>query len=116
MSSLDNTKQITDLDPHVNPKGTDMFLVDVGGETRQISLDSMMSYIVNQINKGTYPEQIIDKCNYRTTEIPEGESLPISARENGHMFLNIMQSTDATEFISGTIKVSPNMALKIVND
>jgi len=116
MSSINNTKQITDLDPHVNPKGTDAFLVDVGGETRQISLDSMMSYVVEQINKGTYPEQILAKCNYRTTEIPKDEELPISARESGHMFLNIMQSTDSTKFISGTIKVSPNMALKIVND
>ena len=116
MATLDNTKKITELDPHVNPKGTDVFIVDIGGETRQISLDSMMSYIVNQINKGTYPEQILTKCNYRTTEIPEGEELPVSAREDGHMFLNIMQSTDSTEFISGTLKVSPNMALKIVNE
>lgn len=110
-----NNKQISELDPIGKLTGKELLLVDNGEYTMKTTVDVLLGYIANEINKGTIPSDMFASTNI--IEIPIGETIEIPSRVDGNFYL---RSTDIIEAqiaagLDTTIKVSPNMALKLEN-
>ena len=119
MASSDsaNTKRINELTALNKISGKEEVLVDNGTQSYRVSIDSLMGFIANQINAGTYdPSQTQQSSG--VVVIPEGESLPAESRVSDNMYINVISTTEA-KVTAGTtqrIRVSPNMGLKIIAD
>lgn len=118
MSTLGN-RRITELDPLYKLTGKELMLVDYVDEnapTMKVTVDTLLGYIADQINKGTLPEDIYTSCNI--IEIPIGTDIPVASRVDGYAYLRTCELHEAqiAAGIDSTIVVSPNMALKIVED
>ena len=109
-------KRITELQTLAKLTGEEEVLIDNGDETYKITVDSLLGYIANQINAGTYPPSVTDTTNIIV--IPEGESMPTSERIEGNFYLRVTDSTTASIVggLTSRIRVSPNMGLKVIND
>lgn len=111
----DTNKQITDLDELKKLNGKESVLVDNGEYSYRTTIDTLLGYIANQINAGTFPSEMLKSTSI--TVIPEGTSLPASARVDGNFYIRECNSEDASNIaVNGSIIVSPNMGLKIVSD
>ena len=110
------TKRITELNTLAKLTGKEEVLIDNGDETYKITVDSLLGYIANQINAGTYPPSVTDTSDIIV--IPEGEDMTVSERIEGNFYLKISSTTGASIAggLTSRIRVSPNMGLKIIND
>lgn len=114
---INGTKRINELTALNKISGKEEVIVDDGNLSYRVSVDSLMGYIANQINSGTFDPSTIQTSS-GIVVIPETETLPAESRVAGNMYLNVISSTEA-KVTAGTtqrIKVSPNMGLKIVAD
>lgn len=110
------TKRITELNTLAKLTGKEEVLIDNGDETYKITVDSLLGYIANQINAGTYPPSVTDTTDIIV--IPEGEDIPVSERVKGNFYLKVTGTTEASVVggLTSRIRVSPNMGLKVIND
>lgn len=117
MSTLAN-RRITELDPLNKLTGKELMLIDYPEDetTMKVTVDTLLGYIADQINKGTLPDDIYTSCNI--IEIPIGSDIPVASRVDGYAYLRTCELHEAqiAAGIDSTIIVSPNMALKIVED
>lgn len=110
------TKRIIELQTLAKLTGKEEVLIDNGDETYKITVDSLLGYIANQINAGTYPPSVTDTTNIIV--IPEGADMPVSERVEGNFYIKITDTVDASIVggLTSRIRVSPNMGLKVIND
>lgn len=110
------TKRITELNTLAKLTGKEEVLIDNGDETYKVTVDSLLGYIANQINAGTYPPSVTDTTNIII--IPEGQDMAVSERIEGNFYLKVSSSTTANIAggLTSRIRVSPNMGLKIIDD
>lgn len=108
-------KRISELNPLGKLTGKEEIIIDNGDETHKVTIDSLLGYIANQINSGTFPPSILDSTNIIV--IPEGEDIPISSRKEGNFYFKVKSSDEINlnGGITGRIAVSPNMGLKVIS-
>lgn len=115
MTSSGN-KRIIELDPLNKLSGKELMLIDYaeGETTMKVTVDTLLGYIADQINKGTIPEGVYSSSSI--IEIPVGSDIPVASRVDGNFYLRTCELHEAqiAAGIDSTIVVSPNMALKIV--
>ena len=100
-SQILGNKRITELDPLPKLTGKELMLIDDGNDSLKVTVDTLLGYIAKEIN---------------IIEIPENEDIPIVSRLDGNYYLRTV-STDRPQIsaaVGSVIRVSPNMALKIV--
>lgn len=115
---INDNKRIVDLDQLNKLTGKEVMLIDTAENetTMKVTVDTLLGYIADQVNKGTFPEGVYNSCNI--IEIPVGSDIPISSRVDGNVYLRTCELHEAqiAAGIDSTIIVSPNMALKIIED
>ena len=116
-----DTKQIHELNPLAKLSGKELLLIDNGEGTLNVTVDTMLGYILDQINAstgggggGTIPESatVIHVINKGDPDIP------VESRPEGHFYIKVTDVKDA-QLASGlprVIRVSPNMGLRIIDD
>ena len=116
-----DTKQIHELNPLAKLSGKELLLIDNGEGTLNVTVDTMLGYIRDQINAstgggggGTIPESatVIHVINKGHPDIP------VESRPEGHFYIKVTDVKDA-QLASGlprVIRVSPNMGLRIIDD
>lgn len=116
-----DTKQIHELNPLAKLSGKELLLIDNGEGTLNVTVDTMLGYIRDQINAstgegggGTIPESatVIHVINKGDPDIP------VESRPEGHFYIKVTDVKDA-QLASGlprVIRVSPNMGLRIIDD
>lgn len=116
-----DTKQIHELNPLAKLSGKELLLIDNGEGTLNVTVDTMLGYIRDQINastggggSGTIPESatVIHVINKGDPDIP------VESRPEGHFYIKVTDVKDA-QLASGlprVIRVSPNMGLRIIDD
>lgn len=116
-----DTKQIHELNPLAKLSGKELLLIDNGEGTLNVTVDTMLGYIRDQINAstgggggGTIPESatVIHVINKGDPDIP------VESRPEGHFYIKVTDVKDA-QLASGLpriIRVSPNMGLRIIDD
>ena len=116
-----DTKQIHELNPLAKLSGKEELLIDNGEGTLNVTVDTMLGYIRDQINAstgggggGTIPESatVIHVINKGDPDIP------VESRPEGHFYIKVTDVKDA-QLASGlprVIRVSPNMGLRIIDD
>ena len=116
-----DTKQIHELNPLAKLSGKELLLIDNGEGTLNVTVDTMLGYIRDQINAstgggggGTIPESatVIHVINKGDPDIP------VESRPEGHFYIKVTDVKDA-QLASGlprVIRVSPNMRLRIIDD
>ena len=109
------TKRITEMNPLPKLTGKEEVLIDNGNDTYRVTVDTLLGYIANQINKGTIPS-IPTEANTNIVVIPEGESIPTDSRVEGTYYIEIQSTSDMHLILSSRVRVSPNMGLKLIND
>lgn len=118
MSIYNMNRRITELDPINKLTGKEYMLIDNAKDeaSMKVTVDTLLGYIAEQINKGTFPEDIYKSCNI--VEIPIGDDIPIASRVDGYAYLRTCELHEAqiAAGIDSTIIVSPNMALRIIED
>lgn len=109
-------KEINELTQLNKLNGKEEMLIDNGEVTLKVTVDTLLGYIRDQINSGTYNGS-------RTLDsgiifIPEGESIPSESRYANHFYVNVVEAQDAhlTSGLPTIVKVSPNMALRMIID
>ena len=113
-SQILGNKRITELDPLPKLTGKELMLIDDGNDSLKVTVDTLLGYIAKEINSGTIGDDVFSSCNI--IEIPENEDIPIVSRLDGNYYI-ITVSTDRPQIsvaVGSVIRVSPNMALKIV--
>lgn len=113
-SQILGNKRITELDPLPKLTGKELMLIDDGNDSLKVTVDTLLGYIAKEINSGTIGDDVFSSCNI--IEIPENEDIPIVSRLDGNYYLRTV-STDRPQIsaaVGSVIRVSPNMALKIV--
>lgn len=115
-NNLLGNKRITELDSLHKLSGSELMLIDNGRITMKVTVDTLLGYIAKEINKGTINTDIFNSSNIIEMEI--GEDIPIDSRVDGNKYLRTCSTYEAqiTAGIDTTIVVSPNMALKIIED
>lgn len=108
-------KRIIELDPLGKLTGKELTVVDSTEGTFKVTVDSLLGYIAKQINSGTIPSDIFSSCNI--IDMPVGQIIPIASRVDGNFYLRTCDVVDAqiAAGMNSTIRVSPNMSLKIVS-
>ena len=116
------TKQIHELIGVATGKlhGKELLLIDLGDgqETMNVTVDTLLGYIRDQINNtsgggGTTPTVTGSTIHI----IPEGEDIPEASREKGHYYIRVVEAKDVQASVGPTyVKVSPNMGLKMMQD
>lgn len=116
-----DTKQIHELNPLAKLSGKELLLIDNGEGTLNVTVDTMLGYIRDQINAstgggggGTIPGSatVIHVINKGDPDIP------VESRPEGHFYIKVTDVKDA-QLASGlprVIRVSPNMGLRIIDD
>ena len=116
-----DTKQIHELNPLAKLSGKELLLIDNGEGTLNVTVDTMLGYIRDQINAstgggggGTIPESatVIHVINKGDPDIP------VESSPEGHFYIKVTDVKDA-QLASGlprVIRVSPNMGLRIIDD
>lgn len=109
-------RQIHELDPLYKLTGKEEVIVDNGEQTFRTTLDTLLGFIVKQVNEGSFPDQMTESSAIVT--IPEGENLPASGRKPGNYYLRECSHTrvQINAGLSSTIVVSPNMALRLISE
>ena len=111
------TKQIHELTELTKLTGREEVIVDNGEVTTRVSVDTLLGYIRDQIN-GNSSSGSSSGGNTGIHFLDVGENLPAQSRIKDHFYIRAVSVTDA-QIASGlprTIKVSPNMQLKMVSD
>ena len=112
------TKQIHELNAVGNGKltGKELLLIDLnnGNETMNVTVDTLLGYIRDQINNSTGTPTPPTGGGTSIHLIPEDEDVPIDTRDKGHYYIKIVDSKEAqiSTGLPRVIKVSPNMSLR----
>ena len=115
-ATIVGNKRITELNQLNKLGGKELMLIDNGEESMKVTVDTLLGYIAKEINKGTIHEGIFSSCNI--IEMGIDEDIPVSSRVDGNKYLRTCRTYEAqiAAGINTTIVVSPNMALRIVED
>lgn len=110
------SKRITELQALNKLTGREEILIDNGDNALRVTVDSLLGYIANQINTGTFPEEMTKSS--AVVIIEEGETLPAISRIEGNIYYRVVSTKEAkiNAGLTSRIKVSPNMGLKIIAD
>lgn len=110
-----DAKQIHELDPLNKLSGKEEVLIDDGELTYRVTVDTLLGYIRDQINASVGGSSINGSEATTIHFIPAGEEIPVTAREDGHYYINV-QSNMSTGYRGGltTFKISPNMGLRMI--
>lgn len=108
-----DAKQIHELDPLNKINGKEEVLVDNGDLTYRVTVDTLLGYIRDQINAGVGAST--SDTGTTIHFIPEGEEIPVEAREKGHYYINVDQTTNPG-YRGGVqlLRVGPNMGLRMI--
>lgn len=116
-----DTKQIHELNPLAKLSGKELLLIDNGEGTLNVTVDTMLGYIRDQINASTGGGGggIIPESATVIHVINKGDpDIPVESRPEGHFYIKVTDVKDA-QLASGlprVIRVSPNMGLRIIDD
>lgn len=113
-----DTKQIHELVELTKLNGREEVIIDNGEVTMRVSVDTLLGYIRDQINGNSSGSGSSSGDNTGIHFLDVGENLPAQSRIKDHFYIRAVSVTDA-QIASGlprTIKVSPNMQLKMVSD
>ena len=114
---VSGTKRITELYQLNKLTGSEEILIDNGGDdTYKVTVDTLLGYIANRINQGTIPPSVYESTNIIVIE--KGENIPIPSRVEGNFYLRVCDVKEAhvSAGLNKNIRVSPNMALKLINE
>lgn len=116
-----DTKQIHELNPLAKLSGKELLLIDNGEGTLNVTVDTMLGYIRDQINASTGGGggETIPGSATVIHVINKGDpDIPVESRPEGHFYIKVTDVKDA-QLASGlprVIRVSPNMGLRIIDD
>lgn len=119
VAGIYDTKKIDELNPLVKLSGQEVMLIDDGNGTMNVTVDTLLGYIRDQINSGTGGSSVPSTVSSAIHVIHPGDpDVPVASRPKGHFYIKVTDENQA-QIATGLprlIKVSPNMRLRMIND